>query len=136
MKFSVSIQGTLCQNCFPAHCKCIKFSLDGAGFFVLPIRACRIFVFKITQPQSLFQTPKYMYHLKNQFYQQYMIESSDSHSKELLSLIFSKHFIKNTTRPTEATLWEWEWGLKQRCFWAPDGKWKWCCPIFQANCLH
>lgn len=105
-------------------------------FFLTHMHLQDIFFSKSPSPNPFSKPLSICITSKNQFYQQDMIESSHSHSKELLSLIFSKHFIKNTTQPTEATLREWKWELEQRCFWAPDGKWKWCCPIFRANSLH
>lgn len=109
MKFSMSIQGTLCQNCFPAHWTCINFSLDGVpvqDFLSYPYALAGYFFSKSPSPNPFSKPLSICITSKNQFYQQDMIESSHSHSKELLSLIFSKHFIKNTTRPTEATLCE------------------------------
>ena len=67
MKFSMSIQGKLCHNCFPAHCKCINFSLDGVpvqDFFSYPYALAGYFFSKSPSPNPLFQTPKYMHHLK------------------------------------------------------------------------
>ena len=54
---TIVFQPTVNALIFFGWCSC-------AGFFSLPICTCRIFFFKITQPQSLFQTPKYMHHLK------------------------------------------------------------------------
>lgn len=109
MKFSMSIQGKLCHNCFPAHCKCINFYVDGVpvqDFFSYPYALAGYFFSKSPSPNPFSKLLSICITSKNQFYQQDMIESSHSHSKELLSLIFSKHFIKNTTQPTEATLRE------------------------------
>ena len=97
MKFSVSIQGKLYQNCFPAQCKCINFSLHGVpvqDFLSYP-QALAGYFFSKSPSRNPFSEPlSICITSKNQFYQQDMIESSHSHSKELLSLIFSKHFIK------------------------------------------